>query len=73
MAVTGRHGICGKECSTCKAWKPLTEFPPDPTHGASQGERHCRCRECHREAARQRYARQRAIIQRAKQLGLSKG
>jgi hypothetical protein len=48
MALSMREGIIGKVCSTCRTWKPLGEFPPDRTHGASQGGRHCRCRACHR-------------------------
>jgi len=46
-----RDGIAGKVCSTCKAWKPLEQFPTDPTHPPSQGGRHCRCKECHRRKA----------------------
>ena len=57
MAVTSRNGIRGKICSACRDWKPLTEFPPDPSKGSSQGGRHCRCRACHREAARKRRLR----------------
>ena len=40
------NGVQGKVCSTCKEWKPLGEFPTDPTHRPSQGGRHCRCKEC---------------------------
>lgn len=54
MALIERNGITGKFCSTCKIWKPLDDFPTDPTHGESQGGRHCRCRKCHREKARER-------------------
>jgi len=46
-----RNGIQGKVCSTCRHWKPLDDFPTDPTHPPSQGGRHCRCRECHRKKA----------------------
>lgn len=52
MAIVIKHGIKGKVCSTCRKWKPLDDFPTDPTHGASQGGRHCRCKECHRTKAR---------------------
>lgn len=48
MAIIIKNGIKGKECSICHIWKPLEEFPTDPTHGPSQGGRHCRCKECHR-------------------------
>jgi hypothetical protein len=34
--------------------KPLTDFPTDPTHGQTQGGRHCRCRACHRAAYHQK-------------------
>ena len=49
MAVLVRNGVPGKFCSTCKEWKPLTEFPTDPTHPPSQGGRHCRCKACFTE------------------------
>ncbi len=48
MAIIMREGVRGKICSTCKQWKPLDDFPTDPTHGKSQGGRHCRCKSCHR-------------------------
>jgi hypothetical protein len=41
-----------KLCSRCHAWKPLDEFPKDPSHGASQGFRHCICKACRREKGR---------------------
>jgi hypothetical protein len=59
MAIVIKNGVRGKRCSTCKRWKPLSDFPPDPTHGPTQGGRHCRYRECHRLAGRQRRARKR--------------
>lgn len=59
MAVTIRNGIRGKRCPACRNWKPLTEFPPDPSKGSSQGGRHCHCRACHRKADRKR----RSIVQ----------
>lgn len=52
MAIIIKNGIKGKVCSTCRKWKPLDEFPTDPTHGDSQGGRHCRCKECHRNKAK---------------------
>jgi hypothetical protein len=70
MAVTTRDGTHGKICSTCQKWKPLGDFPPDRTHGLSQGGRHCRCRECHAAKGRIRAAEQRAIIKTAKELGI---
>ncbi len=54
MAIVIEKGVKGKVCSTCDIWKPLTEFPEDPTHGPLQGHRHCRCKECHRIKARER-------------------
>lgn len=66
MAVTVRKGIEGKECSDCHEWKPLTEYYTDPTHGLSQGGRHCVCRACHSRKGKER----RAVIQRAKREGL---
>jgi hypothetical protein len=44
----------GKQCSRCHKWKPLDEFPRDRTLGPSQSERHCRCRQCHKEAVEER-------------------
>jgi hypothetical protein len=54
MAIKTHSGVSEKICSTCRQWKPLADFPTDRTHGASQGHRHCRCRQCHRDAARTR-------------------
>ncbi len=54
MAIIRNNGVDGKVCSTCKSWKPLSEFPTDPTHGPLQGGRHCRCKECHRIKSRER-------------------
>lgn len=54
MAIETRDGVPGKVCSRCRIWKPLEEFPTDPTHGSSQGGRHCNCRQCHRETAREK-------------------
>ncbi len=54
MAIIVKNEIEGKVCSTCRIWKPLVDFPTDPTHGPTQGARHCRCRECHRIKARER-------------------
>ena len=58
MAVITRDGVEGKGCSNpeCRKWKPLSDFPTDPTHGPTQGGRHCRCKECHREAYKRRRA-----------------
>lgn len=50
MAVITKSGVHGKIFSTCKRWKPLEEFPTDPTHGKTPGGRHCRCKSCHRIA-----------------------
>jgi len=47
MAIIVKDGISGKVCSHCREWKPLHEFPSDPTHGDLQGGRHCRCYLCH--------------------------
>ena len=54
MAIIVKNGIEGKRCSKCHQWKALEEFPTDPTHGPSQGGRHCRCKECHRTKAKTR-------------------
>ena len=54
MAVTKRNGIKGKKCSTCKKWKPLTEYHKDPSHGESQGRRHCRCKKCYLEKRKEK-------------------
>jgi hypothetical protein len=70
MAVTIQDGVPGKRCATCHHWKPLTDFPSDPTKGESQGARHCRCRECHSQEGKTRRADRRAVIARAKQEGL---
>lgn len=59
--VETRNGIRGKVCSTCRTWKPLDDFPTDPIHRASQGGRHCRCKECHKNAASQHRAVTRRI------------
>lgn len=48
MVIIEKDGIAGKKCSHCREWYPLSEFPPDPSHGESQGGRHCRCYSCHR-------------------------
>jgi hypothetical protein len=48
MSVTQKNGIGGKECSSCKIWKSLEEFPKDSSKGPLQGERHCVCKECKR-------------------------
>ncbi|WP_157627883.1 hypothetical protein [Thermodesulfatator autotrophicus] len=47
--IEERDGKEGKMCPTCREWKPLEEFPRDRTKGESQGYRHCRCKECHKE------------------------
>ena len=70
MAVIVKRGVEGKICSTCDAWKPLSDFPAHRTHGPSQGGRHCRCLECHRVAARKKRLREKALVARAKELGL---
>ena len=73
MATSVRNGVEGKICSSCNLWKSLTEFSPGGrSHGPSQGGKHCWCKECHREAGRVQRARDRAILERAKSLGLSK-
>lgn len=54
MAIILKNGIEGKICSTCKKWKILTDFPTDPSHGPSQGGRHCRCKVCHCRKAKER-------------------
>jgi hypothetical protein len=54
MAIERYNGVEGKICSTCDEWKPLEDFPTDPTHGPSQGGRHCRCKACHRAKAREK-------------------
>ncbi|MBZ5678572.1 MAG: hypothetical protein LAO24_00555 [Acidobacteriia bacterium] len=54
--LEARNGIRGKVCSTCRLWKPLDAFSTDPTHPASQGGRHCRCKECHRKIATKKRA-----------------
>jgi hypothetical protein len=59
MAIIISNGVAGKVCSTCRKWKPLEEFPTDPSHGPSQGHRHCRCKECHREKSKERRAKAR--------------
>jgi hypothetical protein len=56
-----RNGVRGKVCSTCRNWKPLADFPTDPSHPSSQGGRHCRCKECHRNTASKRRAVMRQI------------
>lgn len=54
MAIIDKNGVKGKVCSTCDTWKPLDDFPKDPSHGPSQGGRHCRCKECHRLKAKEK-------------------
>lgn len=49
MAIIIKNGIKGKVCSTCKKWKPLSEYHRDSSHGDSQGGRHCRCKSCYFE------------------------
>jgi len=49
MAIEICTGIEGKHCSTCGAWKPLTDFYRDSSHPPSQGGRHCRCKECYKD------------------------
>jgi hypothetical protein len=60
--LESREGVTGKVCSSCHKWKPLDDFPADPTHPASQGGKHCRCKECHRKAA----AGRRAVFRKVK-------
>ncbi len=48
MAIEVRRGVRGKYCSSCKVWKPLTEFHKDSSHRATQGGRHCRCKPCYK-------------------------
>jgi hypothetical protein len=52
MAIIRRGGRDGKVCSTCRRWKPLENSPTDPSHGPTQGRRHCRCKACHPAAAK---------------------
>jgi hypothetical protein len=57
MALITVNGVIGKVCKgpVCNGqWKPLNDFPTDPSHGPSQGGRHCRCRACHRKMYRLR-------------------
>ena len=54
MAIIEKNGVAGKICSHCKRWKLLAEFPLDPTHGTSQGGRHCTCKKCHRSKYREK-------------------
>ena len=49
--IETRNGTDGKTCSRCRKWKPLINFPPDSSHGSSQGGRHCRCHACHRKVS----------------------
>lgn len=70
MAIETRNGEAGKRCSTCHKWRPLAAFPSDSTKGSTQGGRHCRCRsaietrlwQCHRDDARARRERVRALL-----------
>jgi hypothetical protein len=64
--IVQRSGVGGKVCSHCKVWKPLADFPRDPSHGSSQAGRHCICRSCRREkgkAARERARRTRSLLE----------
>ena len=47
MAVTKQTGVNGKVCSSCRTWKPLSDFYADASHGKSQGGKHCRCKICY--------------------------
>ena len=51
------NGVTEKLCSSCKVWKPTTDFSPGgKSHQrASEGGVHCECRECN--AARHRRRR----------------
>ena len=63
MAVVVEDGIEKKRCNGCGQMKPLTDFSPDRTKGQSQGHRHCRCKQCKSEDARQRYRTERRVRQ----------
>lgn len=56
MAIVLRAGVKGKVCSTCRSWKPLSDYYPDRTHGPTQGGRHCRCKDCHSRKGTERRA-----------------
>lgn len=47
--IINRGAVEEKTCSTCRMWKPLTDFYRDSSHGRSQGQRHCRCKDCYRK------------------------
>lgn len=61
MAIEMRLGKEGKECSSCRGWRPLTAFFRDRTHGDSQAGRHCRCKDCYKHG-RKKQALQRALV-----------
>ncbi len=48
MAILIKNGVKGKVCSSCKTWKPLTDYYKDASHGPTQGGRHCRCKACYK-------------------------
>ena len=64
MAIEIRDGVEGKRCSTCRKWKPLSDFYSDPSHPASQGRRHCRCKDCYKAGRKQQRAALQAEIRR---------
>ena len=53
-----RNGVTEKFCSTCKGWKPLTDFSPggESHKRASEGGVFCECRDCNAGRHRRRYA-----------------
>jgi len=57
MKLRNRNGVDEKLCSSCKRWKPLTDFSPGgKSHGPSEGGRHCECKPCNAGRHRRRDA-----------------
>ena len=72
MALITEDGILGKVCSSCREWKPLSDYSPGgASHGLSQGGKHCQCRGCNAKAHRIRHRRHTLIIQRAREVDLA--
>lgn len=61
--IRARNGVIRKLCSTCKVWKPLTDFSPGgETHRrGTEGGVHCECRSCNAGRHRHRYAEAKPI------------
>lgn len=57
------NAVTEKWCTSCEAWKPLSDFSPGGKSHQTENEGgvHCECRECNAARHRRRYSESKAV------------